>query len=194
MTMLTDEIRMFVVMALACYDTPAQVKLQVKTHWDLEVDGRQLATYDPTTHVGNRDLGKDLKDLFRETRERFLEKKCEIGMANKMVRLRRLERYVNRLEDRNNLLGAAQILEQIAKEVGESYTNRLVHMGPGGGPLQHEVIMTDAERAAAIVDLFERVAIAQERPAAIGASTLQEEDLLAVKPPADGPEQLPSAG
>jgi DNA-binding NtrC family response regulator len=59
-------------------------------------------------------------------------------------------------------LGAAQILEQAAKECGDAFTNTRIHSGRGGGPMQHEVKLTDRQRAEAIVDLLERVAIAGE--------------------------------
>jgi hypothetical protein len=72
------------------------------------------------------------------------------------------ERYVNKLEESGNLLGAMQALKQAAKECGGAFTNARIHSGPASGPMQHEVTMTDRERAEAIVDLFQRVAIADE--------------------------------
>jgi hypothetical protein len=74
------------------------------------------------------------------------------------------ERYVNKLEESGNLLGAMQALKQAAKECGDAFTNARIHAGPGGGAILHEVRMTDQERVAAVIDLFERVAIANEKP------------------------------
>jgi hypothetical protein len=54
------------------------------------------------------------------------------------------------------------VLEQIAKECGGAFSKRRIHAGPGSGPMQREVTMTDRERVEAIMDLFQRVAIADE--------------------------------
>jgi hypothetical protein len=45
-----------------------------------------------------------------------------------------------------------------ARQCGDAFTNTRIHAGLGAGPMQHEVKLTDRQRAEAIIDLFERVA------------------------------------
>jgi hypothetical protein len=49
--------------------------------------------------------------------------------------------------------------EQIARECGDAFTNTRIHAGPGGGPMQHEVKLTDRQRAEAIMQILEKAAI-----------------------------------
>jgi hypothetical protein len=74
------------------------------------------------------------------------------------------ERYVNKLEESGNLLGAMQALKQAAKECGDAFTNARIHAGPGRGPMQQEVKLTDRERAEAIIQLLEKVASESVEP------------------------------
>jgi hypothetical protein len=123
MSVLSDEVKMFLVQSLARFDTPKQAVAGVKERFDVVLDRRQVQKYDPTNANGNDELGVALKAVFFETRKRFLEQGADIGVAHKVMRLRRLERYLNLLEDRDNLLGAMQALKQAAKECGDAFTN-----------------------------------------------------------------------
>jgi hypothetical protein len=163
MSVLPDDVKIFLVTSLACYDTPQQAANAAKEMFPgLEIDRRKAHQYDPTS-VSGRELGAALKAVFFETRKRFLEQIADIGVAHKVVRLRRLERYVNRLEDRDNLLAAAQMLEQAARECGDAFTNTRIHAGPGGGRIQAEVQhRTDRQIAEAIALLLEKVAVEGE--------------------------------
>ena len=93
MSVLSDEVKMFLVQSLACFDTPKQAVAAVKERFDLVLDRRQVQKYDPTNANGNDELGEALKAVFFETRKRFLEQVADIGVAHKVVRLRRLDRY-----------------------------------------------------------------------------------------------------
>jgi Uncharacterized conserved protein (DUF2280) len=82
-------------------------------------------------------LAEDFKRLFFETRKQFLEDLESTPIANKAVRLRRLDRMANVAEDRGNLVLAADLGERAAKEVGGAYTNKhqLEHTGKDGKDL-----------------------------------------------------------
>jgi hypothetical protein len=45
--------------------------------------------------------------------------------------------------------------------MGGAFTNQRIHAGPGG-PMQHEVKLTDRQRAEAVADLFE-LAVSSKR-------------------------------
>jgi hypothetical protein len=123
MAALKDEVKRFVVQALACFDTPTQVVQAVKETFGVEVSRQQCEQYDPTKHAG-RDLGVKWKAVFEDTRKRFREETAEIPIANRAFRLRAMNRFVERAETMKNIGLAMQILEQAAKEVGDVYVNR----------------------------------------------------------------------
>jgi hypothetical protein len=123
MAALKDEVKRFIVQALACFDTPTQVVQAVKETFGVEVSRQQCEQYDPTKHAG-RDLGVKWKAVFEDTRKRFREETAEIPIANRAFRLRAMNRFVEKAETMKNIGLAMQILEQAAKEVGDVYVNR----------------------------------------------------------------------
>jgi hypothetical protein len=64
------------------------------------------------------------RTLFDAERKRFLEDVGNIGIAQKAVRLQRLEKLCTIALERRNVKLAAEVLEQAAKEMGEVFTNR----------------------------------------------------------------------
>ena len=123
MAALRDEVKAFVVQALACFDTPSQVVAAVKVEYGLDVTRQQCEAYDPTKYVG-RNLHVKWQTLFNDTRKRFREETAEIPIANRAYRLRTLGRMAEKAENMKNIALTAQLLEQAAKEVGDVYVNR----------------------------------------------------------------------
>ncbi|MBY0238476.1 MAG: DUF2280 domain-containing protein [Burkholderiaceae bacterium] len=123
MAALKDEVKAFIVQALACFDKPTQVVAAVKEQFKLDVTRQQVENYDPTKYAG-RTLNIKWKTLFEDTRKRFRDQTAEIGIANRAARLRALDRMADKAEAKGNLPLAMQIIEQAAKEVGDVYVNR----------------------------------------------------------------------
>jgi len=132
MAALRDEVKAFVVQALACFDTPSQVVASVKETFGIDVTRQQCEAYDPTKYVG-RSLNQKWKTLFEDTRARFREETAEIPIANRAYRLRTI-RFVEKAETMKNIGLAMQILEQAAKEVGDVYVNRQKKVDDEGEP------------------------------------------------------------
>lgn len=158
MAALTDDVRAFIVRALACYDTPSQVAAAVKEEFGLEIMRQQVAAYDPTKATSKKGLAPKWIALFEATRKKFLEDVSQIPIANQATRLRVLDRLLRQAEANRNAPLAAQLLEQAAKEVGGAYTDRrrLIGDGPGGsipvsgtvthgGQVAHVHTMSDAD-------------------------------------------------
>ncbi|WP_175765099.1 DUF2280 domain-containing protein [Burkholderia ambifaria] len=143
MTKLNDEAKILIVRRLACFDTPKQVADAVKEEFGLDVSRQQCAAYDPTKHSG-RSLGEKWRLIFEETRRSFLADAAQVPIAHLSVRLRRLERILVEAEKRGNAVLVLQTLEQAAKEVGGTFTNktRVEASGPNGAPMQHGVVTT----------------------------------------------------
>lgn len=123
MATLSNEVKAFIVQALACFDTPSQVSASVREEFGIEVSRQQCEAHDPTKRAG-RDLAKRWVTLFHDTRKRFREETADIPIANRAYRLRALGRLVEKAEGMRNLALTAQLLEQAAKEVGDVYVNR----------------------------------------------------------------------
>lgn len=125
MAVLKDEVKHFIVQALACYDTPSQVAEAVKQEFGMEITRQQCALYDPEKYVA-RNLSAKWKALFTATRKKFIDEVSRIPIANRAYRVRGLGRMAMRAENAKNLALAAQLYEQAAKEVGDIYVNRRV--------------------------------------------------------------------
>ncbi|WP_258129227.1 DUF2280 domain-containing protein [Achromobacter anxifer] len=150
MAKLTEAHKRFIVQALACWDTPSQVAEAVKDEYGMDVPRMQVAQYDPTK-VAGQGLAKKWRELFDATRKRFREEVAEIPIADQAFRLRALGKIYERHISRGNVVGAAGVLEQAAKEVGGAFTNRREHTGAGGGPIEQKTVVADERQVAAAV-------------------------------------------
>lgn len=153
MAVLQNEVKAFIVQALACFDTPSQVVESVQKEYGVTITRQQVETHDPTKTSG-KCLAKRWVTLFEDTRKRFRDDTADIPIANRAFRLRALGRMAERAESVKNLALAAQLLEQAAKETGGTYTNKqLVDLSSTDGtmtPAKDRPI--DAELVKALVD------------------------------------------
>jgi len=53
MAALKNEVKSFIVQALACFDTPSQVSQAVKQEFDVDVTRQQVEQHDPTKRAGS---------------------------------------------------------------------------------------------------------------------------------------------
>lgn len=138
MAALPPDVKLFAVQAFACYETPLEVRKQIKERWGLEVSTNQLQAYNPATVTGQR-LSQKLKDVFTDTRQRFLKDTADIPIAQQSYRLRMMQRLFDRVaqSERPNVAMAQALLEQAAKETGGVFTNKQQHehAGKDGGPM-----------------------------------------------------------
>lgn len=136
---LSEEVKTFVVQSLACFDSPSVVVEAVRKEYGETIARQSVEGYDPTKKAG-ASLADKWKQLFEETRKAFLEDTAAIAISHRAVRLRALQRMAEKAETQGNMVLAANLMEQAAKEVGDSYTNRRELTGKGGAPLQPPVI------------------------------------------------------
>lgn len=137
---LTDEAKAFIIQSLACFDGLAVVVAAVKREFGIEISRQLCESHDPNKKSGAK-LGERWRVLFDETRKAFLEDTSQIAISHRAVRLRALQRMAEKAEGQGNMVLASSLLEQAAKEVGDSYTNRqkLEHTGKDGAPIEHAV-------------------------------------------------------
>ncbi|CAG4889383.1 DUF2280 domain-containing protein [Paraburkholderia gardini] len=144
MAALAENVKLRIVQALACFDTPSQVAKDIKAEFGLVVSPQQCELYDPNKRAGQK-LSERYRQIFIETRKTFLEDTSLIGVSHRAVRLRTLQRLIDRAETQGNINMVAQLLEQVAKETGDAYTNRhkLEHTGKDGGPIKTQPVPVD---------------------------------------------------
>lgn len=133
MRRLTSEVKAYIVQRLACFDPPGQIVEGVKEVFQIDITPQHVNSHNPRL-VSGKDLAKKWVDLFEETREEFKADSEDISVSHKSARLRVIDRMVKRAEEMGNFVLVASLLEQAAKEMGDSYTNRhkLEHSSPDG--------------------------------------------------------------
>lgn len=152
---LSNETKTFIVQALACFDTPSQVVKLVKDELGIEVTRQLVESHDHTKKAGAT-VGKRWIELFDATRKTFIDDTSSIGVSHRSVRIRTLERLLRTAETQKNARLAADLLAQIAKEMGNAYTNRRELTGAGGKELVPAAPVTGADVAAAVREIGEQ--------------------------------------
>lgn len=148
MAALSNDVKAFIVRALACFDTPSQVVEAVQKEFNIAVTRQQVETHDPTKYSG-KGLAKRWVALFEDTRKRFREETADIPIANRAYRLRTLSRLAEKVEGMRNYGLTLQILEQAAKEVGDVYVNRQTKVDSpldNAAPTSVQVTVMDARK------------------------------------------------
>lgn len=130
----SDHVKTAVVQRIACFDPPSVVVKAIKADLGIDISPQAVEAYDPNKKAGAK-LAERWRLLFAETRKAFLENTAEIGISHRAVRLRALERMAKMAEEQRNMVLAAQLLEQAAKEMGNAYTNRHELTGKDGKDL-----------------------------------------------------------
>jgi hypothetical protein len=113
MPTLTDEMKEFIVMRLASFDTPSEVAEACKSTFGVEISRRHVHAYDPKCA---QPPAQRWQDLHAATRAAYLSELAEIGIAHKAYRLRALDKMARDAMRRNYPIIAQSLLEQAAKE------------------------------------------------------------------------------
>jgi hypothetical protein len=137
-----------VVQWLACFEGPKDVVDRIKLEFGIEISAAGVLCYDPTTAQGDK-LREDLKVLFEETREKFINDVSDIDIAHQSFRLKQISVMHRAAVKQKNYGLAAQLLEQAAKERGGMFTNKRELSGPNGGAIPVEVSKEDKSREVA---------------------------------------------
>jgi len=132
--------RAFLTKQLACYASPKEAAEALREDYGIDITAQSAEHYDPTKHAG-RSCAKQWRELFVHTRAEFLAHiDKHVPEANKAVRVRQLANASRVFKRANNYVGMADMLERIAKEVGNVHTNRREVTGKGGGPIKYQDI------------------------------------------------------
>lgn len=131
---LPDEVKRFIINALAAFDTPSQVAAAVKEEFGVDVTRQAVEGHDPTKHAG-RSLAPKWRQLFEAARREFIAEATQVPIAHRSTRLRALHRMAQAAERKGNFPLAAQLHKQAAEEMGNAFTNRRELTGKDGKDL-----------------------------------------------------------
>ena len=120
MAALKEPVKIFIVQALACRDTPQEVADLVLQEFGVTIDRKQCQSYDPTK-VAGKNLSPKFKKLFEETRKKFDDGLVDIPIASKHFRMKQYDKL---LQKTKNTVMVLRIMEQAAKDSGGQYTNK----------------------------------------------------------------------
>lgn len=132
MAALKEPVKIFIVQALACRDTPQEVAEQVLQEFRVKVDRKQCQSYDPTKAAG-KNLSKKFIELFNKTRADFDAGLIDIPIANKYYRLKQYQKHLEK--NARNTVMSLNIMKQAAQDLGGQFTNRQELTGKDGEPL-----------------------------------------------------------
>lgn len=151
---LTDSHKAFLVQRLACYDSPREAADALSAEYGVQIAAQSAEHYDPTKRAGVG-LAKYLTELFERTRADFLANIDTVPEAHRAVRVRQLAHASRAYKATGNYQAMAEMLERIAKEVGNVHTNRREVTGKAGGPMRLEVgEMSDEQLDARLAQLI----------------------------------------
>lgn len=136
---LNKEQQIFVIQQLAMFEKASAVLDELKQIYpEVNVTLQAIVRYD----IDHSKFPEKFRELFEKTRADFIKHTEKIPIANKSVRVKKLQNIFDKLESeklQNNPL-KMEVLEQAAKEMGDAFTNRREHSGLGGEPIQHSVV------------------------------------------------------
>ena len=149
MAALKEPVKIFIVQALACRDTPQEVADAVKQEFGVQITRQQVALYDPTKQRG-KNLSKKFVELFHETRKKFDDGLIDIPITQKYYRMRQYQKHLEK-NSRNTVMSMS-IMKQAAQDLGGQFTNRQEITGANGEPIKTEKIKhaTDAQVKTAV--------------------------------------------
>lgn len=152
MAKLTTEQQRVIVQGLACFMGPKEVQDELRDRFEIETTISQIVYYDPGS--AGTDLSDEWRDVFTQTRARFISDTASIAISHKAVQLRVLDRTIRKVETQKNYGLVGELVEKAAKVSGDAYTNRRILSGPNGGPIP----ISDETRAEKTADLLARAA------------------------------------
>jgi hypothetical protein len=120
MAALTPEQQTFIMAEFARSKKVPQIIKSVKTEFKLDLDRQQIWHY----HPENPKLAKQWRDLYEEFRKALMNDAMGDVAAHKGFRVGELRELYYAAKEQGNTVLCADLLKQIAQEVGEVFTNK----------------------------------------------------------------------
>jgi hypothetical protein len=125
-TRLTDKQKIYVVRRLAAFEKARAIVQDLAREFGVTVSIKAIESYNPCLSTG-RHLGERWRALFAEAREEYHKSTAEIGYTHKAVRIQKRASLVDRAEAAGQFKAASDILDAIARDVGDILDKRQTH-------------------------------------------------------------------
>ena len=120
MKKLPDEVKLFIVRALAKYKMPTQIVELVKGEFGVEITPQHVRIYNPE----QCEVSPRWTKIFRTTRTDFHKKIEDIPIANLATRVEWLNDIARRAQRNGHGVLERDAMRQAAEDLGGAYTNR----------------------------------------------------------------------
>jgi hypothetical protein len=120
---LTEQQRIYVVRRLAAFDKPRAIARDLAREFGVTVSHQLVESYHPGREAGRR-LAPRWKKLFAEARKDFLESLAQTGAMYMRVRVGWREGIAHDAWDAGQFKAASDVLDAIAKDIGEAFDKR----------------------------------------------------------------------
>ena len=150
---LTDEQKLEIVAALACFRESAVINQHFQSEHGLQIDHKQVGRYDPNRsyYAG----GDKWREIFDAKRKAYVEEVASVPIANQGYRINRLNEMASAALKEGKRAEAAMNLKQAAEEVGGAMTNRRdLRIEENRRPRPAD--MTPEERRSAMAELIRK--------------------------------------
>lgn len=137
---LTETQKRFLVKAFAQYMTPAKVAAALAKEYGITLPRQGVERYNPLARSALH-LPKRFREYFVVERASFEKEMSGLVTVQRAVRVRMREEAALHYEETRNYLAMTRVLNDIADEMGDVRTNKRVHSGPNGGPIQTEQVI-----------------------------------------------------
>ena len=159
---LNDVHRAFLVEKLASFMSPKEAAEALRQEHGVTVAPQSAERYDPYKKAGSH-IARKWKSLFDHTRQALLNHvENQIPESNKAVRVQELAIAARHFKARGNYIAMANMLERIAKEMGNVYSNRREFTGKDRGPIKYQDVetMTDEQIEDELKQIFAQSGLA----------------------------------
>jgi hypothetical protein len=181
------EQKRFIVESFACFQDISSIAAELAKRWQIKPDYRHIAQYDARRPQCS--MGKALRRLYVETRERYVEGVSEVAIAHQAHRLRLVGRIVEKATNSKDYAAALKGLELAAKEMGGALSGQTTVRHEGMiGHVHATVEEARAEISARLAQVVEGGLLL---PAPPMATPLLDATASATVPPAPPPEEGP---
>lgn len=123
MAELSDADKERIVVLLGRFKKPADIVAIMREEHGVETDVDQVTRYNPQ-HTGFRAERDRWEPIFNAARDAYINDLKQVIVANQSWRLNELNDLYDRAKKAKNYKLAAELLEQISRECGGSFTNQ----------------------------------------------------------------------
>lgn len=124
MATLNSKVQAFIVKGFARFMKPKEIIEAVKTKYGIELSYQQVAFYDYDPDDDKSKLGKEWQELFLKERKKAESDESNVPVSHRAFRIKLLYQMIEKAMNSGNMVLAADLLKQVAEEMGGKYTNQ----------------------------------------------------------------------